>query len=58
MSLLGFIAELATEEYRLDPADSLQETRDNTWYLFTPTISCLSPPLPSCPYGALLPACR
>ncbi|TDD46006.1 hypothetical protein E1263_37435 [Kribbella antibiotica] len=33
MSLLQFIAELATEEYRLNPADSLQETRDNTWLL-------------------------
>ncbi|WP_405064177.1 hypothetical protein OG474_21700 [Kribbella sp. NBC_01505] len=33
MSLLRFIGELATEEYRLDPADSLQETRDNTWFL-------------------------
>ncbi|MFF1817009.1 hypothetical protein ACFVWG_06920 [Kribbella sp. NPDC058245] len=36
MSLLRFIGELATEEYRLDPADSLQETRDNTWLLESP----------------------
>ncbi len=31
--LLDFIAELATEEYLLEPADHLAEVRQNTWSL-------------------------